>query len=80
MLDKAEAEIGIQKCKVRTLESIIVELGGVVPKDEEISKRAKEEQRLKEAAEEEKASLLEVESQLDLIDEEQPQEEIVAPP
>ena len=55
MLDKAEAEIGIQKCKVRTLEGIIVELGGVVPKDEEISKRAKEEQRLKEAAEEEKA-------------------------
>jgi hypothetical protein len=80
MLDKAEAEIGIQKCKVRTLEGIIVELGGVVPKDEEISKRAKEEQRLKEAAEEEKASLLEVESQLDIIDEEQPQEEIVAPP
>lgn len=80
MLDKAEAEIGIQKCKVRTLEGIIVELGGVVPKDEEISKRAKEEQRLKEAAEEEKASMLEVESQPDLIDEEQPQEEIVAPP
>jgi hypothetical protein len=80
MLDKAEAEIGIQKCKVRTLEGIIVELGGVVPKDEEISKRAKEEQRLKEAAEEEKASLLEVESQPDLIDEEQPQEEIVTHP
>ena len=80
MLDKAEAEIGIQKCKVRTLEGIIIELGGEVPKDEEISKRAKEELRLKEAAEEEKASLLEVESQLELIDEEQLQEEIVAPP
>ena len=80
MLDKAEAEIGIQKCKVRTLEGIIIELGGEVPKDEEISKRAKEELRLKEAAEEEKSSLLEVESQLELIDEEQLQEEIVAPP
>ena len=80
MLDKAEVEIGIQKCKVRTLEGIIIELGGEVPKDEEISKRAKEEQRLKEATEEEKESLLEVESQLELIDEEQLQEEIVAPP
>ena len=80
MLDKAEVEIGIQKCKVRTLEGIIIELGGEVPKDEEISKRAKEELRLKEAAEEEKASLLEVESQLEIIDEEQLQEEIVAPP
>ena len=80
MLDKAEAEIGIQKCKVRTLEGIIVELGGVVPKDEEISKRAKEEQRLKEAAEEEKASLLDVESQPDLLEEEQLLDDLVATP
>jgi len=80
MLDKAEAEIGIQKCKVRSLEGIIVELGGVIPKDEEISKRAMEEQRLKEAVEEEKASLLEIESQPDLIEEEQLLDDLVTSP
>ena len=38
MLDKAEAELDIYKCRVRALEGIIVELGGEVPKEEEIAK------------------------------------------
>lgn len=39
LLEKAEAEIDIQKCKVRALEKIITDLGGEVPKNvEEIAK------------------------------------------
>lgn len=37
LLEKAEAEVDIQKCKVKALESIIIELGGSVPKDEELN-------------------------------------------
>jgi kinesin family protein 5 len=37
MLEKAEAEIDIQKCKVRALESIILSLGGEVPRDDVIA-------------------------------------------
>jgi hypothetical protein len=37
MLEKAEAEIDIQKGKVRALEKIIISLGGTVPRDEDIA-------------------------------------------
>lgn len=50
-----DLDIGIQNWKVRTLDRMNIELGGMVPKDEEISKRAKDELRSKvEPAEEEK--------------------------
>ena len=38
MLEKAEAEIDIQKCRVKALESIITQLGGKIPQDEDIAK------------------------------------------
>jgi hypothetical protein len=38
MLEKAEAEIDIQKCKVRALENIVRELGGEIPKEEDFAK------------------------------------------
>lgn len=34
LLEKAEAEVDIQKCKVKALEQIITELGGEVPQDD----------------------------------------------
>jgi hypothetical protein len=37
MLEKAEAEIDIQKSKVKALEKIILSLGGDIPKDEDIA-------------------------------------------
>jgi hypothetical protein len=37
LLEKAEAEVDIQKCKVKALGSIIIELGGTVPKDDELN-------------------------------------------
>ena len=40
LLEKAEAELDIQKCKVKALEGIIMELGGSVPKDEEMAEIA----------------------------------------
>lgn len=46
LLEKAEADLDIQKCKVKALENIILELGGSVPKDEEmalITERQREE-------------------------------------
>lgn len=39
LLEKAEAEVDIQKCKVKALEQIIVELGGEVPQDDVINKK-----------------------------------------
>jgi hypothetical protein len=41
MLEKAEAELDIQKCKVKALEQIILELGGDVPRDDEINIKIK---------------------------------------
>jgi hypothetical protein len=38
MLEKAEAVLDIQKCKVRALEAIVLELGGELPKEEDIAK------------------------------------------
>jgi hypothetical protein len=38
MLEKAEGELDIYKCKVKALEGIIIELGGEIPKEEEIAK------------------------------------------
>jgi hypothetical protein len=38
MLEKAEADLDIQKCKVRALEAIVLELGGELPKEEDITK------------------------------------------
>ena len=49
LLERAEAEIDVQKCKVRALESIITKLGGEVPKEDEIARLAEE---YKEADEE----------------------------
>ncbi len=46
MLEKAEADVDIYKCKVRGLEAIIMELGGEIPKDEDFAQQliiAKEE-------------------------------------
>ena len=37
LLEKAEAEWDISKCKVKALENIIMELGGNLPKDEEMA-------------------------------------------
>jgi hypothetical protein len=37
LLEKAEADLDIQKCKVKALENIIMELGGALPQDEEIA-------------------------------------------
>ena len=42
MLEKAEAEIDIQKCKVKALEKIITDMGGIVPKDDVIQRLAEE--------------------------------------
>lgn len=42
MLEKAEAEIDIQKCKVKALEKIITDMGGIVPKDDVIKRLAEE--------------------------------------
>ena len=36
LLEKAESEIDIQKGKVRALESIIISMGGAIPKDDMI--------------------------------------------
>ena len=38
MLEKAEGEVDIYKCKVRALEGIILELGGEVPREEDLAK------------------------------------------
>ena len=38
LLEKAEGELDITKCQVRTLQSIIINLGGELPKDEDIAK------------------------------------------
>jgi kinesin family protein 5 len=43
LLEKAEAEVDIQKCKVKALENIIKSLGGVVPRDDVIQQMAEEE-------------------------------------
>lgn len=37
LLEKAETDLDIQKCKVKALEEIIMELGGSLPKDEEMA-------------------------------------------
>jgi hypothetical protein len=37
MLDKAEGELEVSKCKIKALEVIIVDLGGTPPKDEEMA-------------------------------------------
>lgn len=47
LLEKTEADLDIFKCKVKALESIIMELGGSLPQDDEIalmSARQKEEE------------------------------------
>ena len=36
LLEKTEKELEIQKMKVKTLEKIIIDMGGNLPKDEEI--------------------------------------------
>lgn len=56
MLEKAEAEIDIQKCKVKTLESIIVSLGGKIPRDDDIMKQMEEERKALEELEAQKAA------------------------
>jgi kinesin family protein 5 len=38
LLEKAEKDCEVQKCKVKTLEKIILDLGGTIPKDDEILK------------------------------------------
>lgn len=42
LLEKAEAELDVQRCRVRTLEGIIKGLGGDVPGEEEVARLAKE--------------------------------------
>ena len=80
MQDMVDSDIGIQKCKVGTVERMNIELGGMVPKYEEISKRAMVEFRSKvEPAEEEKESLLEAESQHEITEEAQIDEETGSP-
>jgi hypothetical protein len=37
LLEKAEADLDIQKCRVKALEGIILELGGTLPKDDEMA-------------------------------------------
>lgn len=37
LLEKAEGELDIYKCKVRALEEIIMELGGALPQEEELT-------------------------------------------
>lgn len=37
LLEKAEADLDNQKCRVKALEGIIMELGGSLPKDEEMA-------------------------------------------
>ena len=37
MLEKTEAELEISKCKIKALEGIIVDMGGTLPKDEEMA-------------------------------------------
>lgn len=40
LLEKAEADLDIQKCKVKALEGIIMELGGALPNNEEMAEIA----------------------------------------
>jgi hypothetical protein len=44
MLEKAEADVDIYKCKVRALEGIIIELGGEIPKYDELPQPQVEEE------------------------------------
>lgn len=37
LLEKAETELDIQKCKVKAFEGIIMELGGALPNNEEMA-------------------------------------------
>jgi hypothetical protein len=51
MLEKAEVDLDIYKCKVKALESIIMELGGSLPQEEElamITARQKEQEAIEE--------------------------------
>jgi kinesin family protein 5 len=48
LLDKAEADLDIQKCKVKALESIIVELGGEVPREELLQAKIVQQQIMEE--------------------------------
>jgi DNA-binding response OmpR family regulator len=54
LLEKAEAEVDLQRCRAKALEGIILELGGALPRDEEmaaIAERQREEmERLVELA------------------------------
>jgi kinesin family member 5 len=49
LLEKAEAEIDMQKCKVRALEQIIKGMGGELPREEDMQKMS---EAIKEAEEE----------------------------
>ena len=37
MLEKAESDLGLSKCKIKAFESVILDLGGSLPKDEELA-------------------------------------------
>ena len=68
LLEKCEHDLDIQKVKVKALEAIIIELGGELPKDEQIAlmnqKEKEEEQRLLEEEEQMKEVIVEEEQNL----------------
>ena len=64
LLEKAEAEVDIQKCKVKALEGIIKGMGGVVPQDDVIQQMAEDE--LKKEEEEAEEMLIDNLSNMDV--------------
>jgi hypothetical protein len=69
LLEKAEGEVDLLRCRVRALEAQVLSLGGEVPKDEDIN--AMMSQKEMQAVEEEKEEALPEDTQTlpDILDE-----------